>query len=107
MCIRDRIAGTVGKNIPITNMCIAIKDKSNNEDSVNYDVYYRLHIRNIGWSSWVKNGSIPNSTTNVIEAYEVQIRPKGVGIVNSNTDSISYSAHVQDIGCLLYTSRCV
>lgn len=93
-----QIAGTVGKNIPITNMCIAIKDKSNNEDSVNYDVYYRLHIRNIGWSSWVKNGSIPNSTTNVIEAYEVQIRPKGVGIVNSNTDSISYSAHVQDIG---------
>lgn len=71
--------GTTGKNLPINGICIAIKDKNTKQDSANYDVYYRVHVRDIGWESWTKNGNLAGDTYGAkpIEAIEIQIRPKG------------------------------
>lgn len=73
--------GTTGRNLPMYGICIAIKDKNTKQDSANYDIYYRVHVRDIGWESWTKNGNLAGDTANgkPIEAIEIQIRPKGEG----------------------------
>lgn len=73
--------GTTGRNLAMNGICIAIKDKSTGKDSQSYDVHYRVHVRNIGWESWTKNGYLAGDTYNgqPIEAIEIQIRPKGEG----------------------------
>ncbi len=71
--------GTTGRNLAMNGICIAIKDKSTGKDSQYYDVHYRVHVRNIGWGSWTKNGYLAGDTDKgqPIEAIEIQITPKG------------------------------
>lgn len=71
--------GTTGQNLPMYGICIAIKDKNTKQDSANYDIYYRVHVRDIGWKAWTKNGELSGDTDNgkPIEAIEIQIRLKG------------------------------
>ena len=93
-----------------------------------YDVYYRVHVQNIGWMAWAKNWQISGTSgmSYRIEALQIQIVKKGDPIPSSSgstsfpfltTPTIKYSSHVQNIGwqtpvengatsgtCLLYTS---
>lgn len=71
--------GTIGESLPMNGICIAIKDKTTGQDSQSYDVHYRVHVRNIGWEPWTKNGYIAGDTYNgqPIEAIEIQITAKG------------------------------
>lgn len=79
-------AGTVGENRGMVNLCVAIKDKATGKDSTSYDVWYRVHVRDYGWRNWVKDGYIPNSDiSKVIEAVQIQIRPKGQGPIENNS----------------------
>ncbi|MBU3131607.1 C40 family peptidase [Clostridium gasigenes] len=70
--------GTVGKGLPLTAISIAIKDKTTGQNPTDYDVYYRVHVSNIGWEAWTTNGSIAgNQNGNNIEAIQIEIRAKG------------------------------
>jgi uncharacterized protein YjdB len=44
-----------------------------------YDVYYRTHIQNIGWTGWAKNGQSCGSAGHSyrMEAMQIDIVPKG------------------------------
>lgn len=72
------ISGTTGQNIPLTNMCIAIKDKEDRKYFAGYDVYYRVHVSDYGWRPWVRNGSLANDTDKTIEAFEIKMVENGV-----------------------------
>ncbi|MBR2290345.1 MAG: hypothetical protein IJ867_07195 [Clostridia bacterium] len=43
-----------------------------------YDVYYRVHVQDIGWMNWVKNGEVAGTTgmSKRLEAIEIQLVPK-------------------------------
>lgn len=77
-----------------------------------YDIWYRAHVSSIGWLGWVKNG-VPAGSVGValpLEAYEIKIIPKSTGTSPTtglynpkgwsvpDLYSLSYSAHVSDIG---------
>ena len=59
-----------------------------------YDVYYRVHVQDIGWMDWVENGAVAGTTGRSlkIEAIQIKILEKPSYV------SVEYSAHVQDIG---------
>ena len=44
-----------------------------------YDVYYRTHCQNVGWTGWAKNGN-PSGTAGYsyrMEAVQIRLVPKG------------------------------
>lgn len=79
-----------------------------------YDVWYRVHVSNVGWMGWVKNGEVAGVTggNNSIEAIEVKVTPKGYlapGPTTSSTISqgplatpsklqLQTTSHVQYVG---------
>ena len=76
-----------------------------------YDVYYRVHAADIGWLGWTKNGENAGTTGygKQIEAFEVQVlakgsTPSGFGATafKEKKNSLSYQAHVADIGWQKY-----
>ncbi|MDP4128433.1 MAG: N-acetylmuramoyl-L-alanine amidase, partial [Bacillota bacterium] len=96
------ISGTTGQNKRLE----AIKINLSGEIANHYDVYYRVHVSDFGWLGWAKNGE-PSGTENMakqMEALEIVLVAKGAAAPGS-TDrhyltppSITYAAHVQDIG---------
>lgn len=97
------IAGTVGQNL----MMEAIQVELTGSDAGRYDIYYRAHVQDKGWLDWAKNGQ-EAGTKNFglkMEAFQIVIMPKGnpqIGPTENpyevNASSITYSAHVEDIG---------
>ena len=73
-------AGTTGKNLPLREIWIAIKDVSTGEDSKYFDIWYKSHFSDIGWKDWVNNGNSsgsPNWTIYNIQAFQVVVTKKG------------------------------
>ncbi len=73
-----------------------------------YDIYYRVHVSNIGWLGWAKNGEEAGTEgyNYSIEAIEMKLVSKG-GTAPGTTDNhylkigssvVTIQAHVQDIG---------
>ncbi|MBQ6570826.1 hypothetical protein IJI02_00560 [Candidatus Saccharibacteria bacterium] len=60
-----------------------------------YDIYYRTHIQNIGWTDWSKNGAVSGAPGEGLRLEALQIKvvkkPKQIS-------ALSYRAHVQNIG---------
>ncbi|MDR1800864.1 MAG: InlB B-repeat-containing protein [Lachnospiraceae bacterium] len=71
----DQIGGTTGKSL----RCEAIVIKLTGDVAKYYDVYYRVHVQNYGWSNWTSNGSPAGSQGKSLrmEAVEVKLLPKG------------------------------
>ena len=85
--------------------------KLTGEMAEQYDVYYRVHAADIGWLGWAKNGENAGTTGygKQIEAFEVQVlakgsTPSGFGTTafKEKKNSLSYQAHVADIGWQKY-----
>ncbi|MDR1801750.1 MAG: InlB B-repeat-containing protein [Lachnospiraceae bacterium] len=71
----DKFAGTTGKSLRAE----AIKIKLTDELASNFDIFYRVHIQNIGWTPWTSNGE-PAGTAAMsfrMEALELKLLPKG------------------------------
>ena len=85
----------------------AVKIKLTGELSEQYDVYYRVHVSNIGWMAWTYN-DLPTGTNGCLERVEgIQILLTKKGTSNIDTDgesyreiasTIKYSSHVSNIG---------
>ena len=64
-----------------------------------YNVWYRVHIANIGWLDWTSNGAAAgnDSPDNPIEAYEVQVLPRENGAPGSTGSPFYYSKRLNGV----------
>lgn len=101
--------GTTGRALPIE----AIQLKLNGPVEDNYDIWYRVHSSNVGWLGWAKNGESAGTQGYAygVEAIQIKLVKKGANAPGSTTDafikkpvSLTYSAHVSDIGWQAYVS---
>ena len=101
--------GTTGRALPIE----AIQLKLNGPVEDNYDIWYRVHSSNVGWLGWAKNGESAGTQGYAygVEAIQIKLVKKGANAPGSTTDafikkpvSLTYSAHVSDIGWQPYVS---
>ena len=69
------MAGTSGQSKRLE----AIEIDLTGEMASHYDIYYRVHIQDIGWQSWVKNGETAGTTgqSKRLEAIEIVFVEKG------------------------------
>lgn len=91
-----------------SNRLEAVKLNLTGDLAEQYDIYYRTHVQNFGWLGWAKNGE-PSGSEGYgyrMEAIQIKLVAKGAAAPGSTsgafqkakTASISYSAHVQNIG---------
>lgn len=64
------ISGTVGKNLRLEAVQIALCNGLEKQ----YDVLYRTHVRDLGWTAWVKNGATSGSTGKGLAVEAVQLK---------------------------------
>ena len=107
-----RTAGTTGQNKAIQ----AVQAKLTGEAQNKYDLYYRVHSAEFGWLGWAKNGESAGTSGYGygIQAIEVVVVPKGGDAPGTTANayqvkgeepaSISYQAHVSDVGWQGYTT---
>ena len=95
------LAGTTGQARRLEAIKISLTD----ELSSHYDIYYRVHIQNIGWLSWAKNGASAGSQglSARMEGIEIKLVPKDAGNFEQarafvSGTSLSYQTHIQTIG---------
>lgn len=105
------VSGTINRSRPIQ----AIKVTPTSTLASKYDVYYRVHVSNIGWMGWAKNGNpagVTGDNNKKIEAIETRLIVKGYGISGTtdnsyqNTNTINFNppislnvtSHVGSIG---------
>ncbi len=65
-----------------------------------YDIYYRVHLKGKGWSSWANNNNtvVPEDSVDTFESLDIRILPKGSKVPPDNVDS-------QEVPLLLATSH--
>lgn len=69
----------------------AVKMELYGDVASNYNIFYRVHVRDKGWLGWAKNGELSGSTGGSLPITSIQIML---------VPQIRYSAHIQDIGWL-------
>ena len=88
----------------------AVKIKLTGELEKNYDIYYRVHVSDIGWLGWAKNDIIAGTIGyfRKVEAIEIRLKKKeesDITVGNSyreSINSIEYQSHIQDVGWKSY-----
>ncbi len=113
----NEISGTTGASKRIHAVSMKLSDRLAHE----YDIYYRVHVSDIGWMNWAKNGDPAgtNIPTASVEALQITVlrknstAPSGSGDAYINQkveekpqepeaprtpsiDGIEYRAHVED-----------
>lgn len=101
------IVGTTGRSLAIE----AVRIELTGDVAESYDVWYRVHVQNIGWMAWTKDGGVAGTVGRSlqVEALEVTLVPKGAAAPGASSGreggqpqtaepSIWYRSHVQDIG---------
>ena len=66
----------------------AVRMRLSGEIGKYYDVWYRAHVANVGWLGWAHGGEVAGSTGlgYPLEAWQVVLRPRGVGAPGSTKD---------------------
>ena len=103
------ISGTTGRNLRIEALKIRLTGNISND----YDIYYRVHVQNIGWLGWTKNEELAGTLGYGynIEAIEIKLLEKSnqsIEISNSflaKEGGLHYTSHNQDIGWQEYVEE--
>ncbi len=104
------VCGSLGRGLRLE----AIKIELEGEISEAYDIYYRVHGQNFGWSGWAKNGEESGSMGYGLrlEGIEIKLVKKGEQAPGSIENkyyiidpSVSYTTHVQNIGWQKYVKN--
>lgn len=105
---RDASAGSIAGTTGQSKRVEAVQVRLDGSESLTnaYDVWYRVHVQNIGWLGWTKNGATAGTTGLClrVEAIELKLLPKGDSAPGSTSQpylslpEVSYRAHVQDVG---------
>lgn len=68
-----------------------------------YDVEYRTHVQDIGWTSWTSNGEVSGAAGQGkrVEGIQIRLVPN---FENLGQTTIVYKAHVQNIGWMNWTA---
>jgi peptidoglycan/xylan/chitin deacetylase (PgdA/CDA1 family) len=71
----DKIAGTTGKSLRVE----AVKIKLTGEIGDKFDIFYRVHVENVGWTAWTSNGQAAGTEgiSYRMEGIEIKLLPKG------------------------------
>lgn len=85
------LAGTVGKNLPVEALQIAVKNAGN------LGIKYSAHVRDIGWQDYVKDGQTAGTTGRALSVEALKIQLTGSAAANYD---IYYRTHVQNLGWL-------
>lgn len=97
----DSVSGIANQQIE------AVKIKLTGEIAEQYNIYYRVHVSNIGWMAWTYNDlpSGTNGTFERVEAIEIRLEKKDSADINLDGESyrevvssINYTSHVSNIG---------
>jgi uncharacterized protein YjdB len=72
----------------------AIKIRLTGEAADNYDIYYRVHVQDIGWMGWAKNGESAGTVacSYRMESIQIVMVLKGDPAPGS-TDKAFYNGH--------------
>lgn len=105
-------AGTTGENRQIEAVQMYLTGKL----ADNYDIFYRVHVENIGWMKWTKGTETEEGWAGTsgfalqCEAIQIKVLPKGEMVPEDSAQysylsendiaSVSYSGHQQDYGDL-------
>lgn len=84
----DNQSGIIGKNIE------AVKIKLTGELEQRYDIYYRLHVSNVGWMGWASNGNPAGTAQGGLgaEALEIKLVEKGNPAPENTSDMTTTQA---------------
>lgn len=96
--------GTTGESKQLEALQIKLKYPENTPDKNKYsgDIEYRVHVKNIGWMSWQRGGSIAGTTGQAKRIEAVQIRFTGE---LSKVCDVYYRIHSADFGWLGWTKN--
>ena len=67
---QGQISGTTGYSRRLEAICI----KLTGEMAQHYDVYYRVHVQNVGWQDWVCNGEIAGTQGRSLRLEAIEIK---------------------------------
>ena len=78
---------------------IALRMSLTGDYAALYNVWYRVHIANVGWLDWTNNGAAAgnDSPDNPIEAYEVRVLPRESGAPGPTGSPFYYSKHLNGV----------
>ena len=108
-----QVSGTTGQKRQVE----AIQIKLTGTMASCFNVYYRVHVQNIGWLAWAKNGATAGTTgcSLRVEAIQIVIRSKAesapsdsdsvLSLAALSTQDVQYRAHVQNIGWQSYVKN--
>jgi len=82
----EETSGTVGKSKPIEAVKIKVENMPKGTN-----IKYQVHSADVGWQSWVKNGTNAGTIGKQIEAIKIVLE-------NAEDYSVEYRAHVANIG---------
>ncbi len=106
--INDGVAGINNKGIE------AVKISLTDDLEKNFNIYYRVHVQDIGWMSWTLNGKSAGTVGyfKSVEAIEIKLLEKGNNDITVSDSSfmesennILYSSHISDIGWTNYVKN--
>ena len=91
------MAGTEGRSLRLEGINIRLTGANANL----YDIYYKVHVQNIGWQDWRKNGEMAGTEGQSLrlEGIEIQVVPKGSPIPTS------YSTMMDEVTALTNAYR--
>jgi uncharacterized protein YjdB len=80
--LQGKTSGTTGKSKRLEALSIRLTG----ELASYYDIYYRVHLQNVGWLAWVKNGTQTGSIAQGLrlEALQILMVPKGAAVPSNN-----------------------
>ena len=84
--------GTTGQGLRLE----ALRVNLTGELAKSYDVYCRLHVQNIGWTGWAKNGSSAGSAgySLRVEGIQIFLTPKTSPAPGNNFSGVSAPANI-------------
>ena len=78
-------SGTEGQSLRLE----AIEIRLTGENASSYDIYYRVHVQNFGWTGWASNGASCGSAgySYRLEGIEIMVLPAGSPAPGSTADT--------------------
>ena len=83
---KSGISGTTGQSRRIE----AIRMRLTGEAALTYDLYYRVHVRGVGWLSWASVGAMAGSTGLGLRIEAVQVRLVAKGAAAPGGEGSAY-----------------
>ena len=98
--VNDPVMGTTGESRRVEGICVETMKLP--EKLQGCALYYRVHMSDIGWSPWIREGGYAGTRGQGrrVEAVEMRFQVEQDASTTKSTGGILYQVHVQDYGWL-------